>query len=184
MADRKVTVFEDEAALSKQLVQEVTQAAKAAISAKGSFSTVAKVKGLSKVWREFWSNFFHSCVLKSRQSYIDALILNMCVLMPIVMVFWYTFCLIFWVGFQMVFLASWLRLCGLAFLASKIRAFVVFGFSSSLLPAQSASLFLRAFLGRILRVPLPPPHLHREPLGGLRELWNADILAVCQPPVK
>ena len=38
MADRKVTVFEDEAALSKQLVQEVTQAAKAAISAKGSFS--------------------------------------------------------------------------------------------------------------------------------------------------
>lgn len=49
MADRKVTVFEDEAALSKQLVQEVTQAAKAAISAKGSFSTVAKVKGLSKV---------------------------------------------------------------------------------------------------------------------------------------
>lgn len=41
MADRKVTVFEDEAALSKQLVQEVTQAAKAAISAKGSFSTLA-----------------------------------------------------------------------------------------------------------------------------------------------
>lgn len=51
---RKVQVFDDDAAMSKQLVAEVTAAAKEAITAKGSFSlcipagsVVAALKGLS-----------------------------------------------------------------------------------------------------------------------------------------